>query len=34
MYLGLLLNVINSGVKLLTASLVLDVITAWGVPCL
>ena len=30
MYLGLLLNVINSGVKLLTASLVLDVITAWG----
>ncbi len=30
MYLGLVLNVINSGVKLLTASLVLDVITGWG----
>lgn len=32
MYLGLLLTLINSGVKLLTASLVLDVITAWGLP--
>lgn len=32
MLLGLLLNVINSGVKLLTASLVLDVITGWGLP--
>jgi SSS family transporter len=32
MYLGLILNIINSGVKLLTASLVLDVITAWGLP--
>ena len=32
MYLGLLLTVINSGVKLLTASLVLDVITGWGIP--
>lgn len=32
MYLGLILNIINSGVKLLTASLVLDVITAWGIP--
>ena len=32
MCLGLLLNVINSGVKLLTASLVLDVITGWGLP--
>ncbi|MEM7077022.1 MAG: hypothetical protein AAF513_00210 [Pseudomonadota bacterium] len=32
MYLGLLLNLINSGVKLLTASLVLDVITGWGIP--
>jgi len=32
MYLGLLLTVINSGVKLLTASLVLDVITGWGLP--
>lgn len=32
MYLGLVLNVINSGVKLLTASLVLDVITGWGLP--
>ena len=30
MGLGLLLGVINSGVKLLTASLVLDVITGWG----
>lgn len=32
MYLGLVLNIINSGVKLLTASLVLDVITGWGLP--
>ena len=32
MLLGLLLNVITSGVKLLTASIVLDVITGWGVP--
>ena len=32
MYLGLLLTIINSGVKLLTASLVLDVITGWGLP--
>ena len=32
MYLGLALTVINSGVKLLTASLVLDVITGWGIP--
>ncbi|XOV83279.1 MAG: hypothetical protein ACFHXK_20805 [bacterium] len=32
MYLGLLLTLINSGVKLLTASLVLDVITGWGLP--
>jgi len=32
MYLGLLLTIINSGVKLLTASLVLDVITGWGIP--
>ncbi|MCP5180472.1 MAG: hypothetical protein H6993_01350 [Pseudomonadales bacterium] len=32
MWLGLVLNVINSGIKLLTASLVLDVITAWGLP--
>ncbi|MEM9622314.1 MAG: hypothetical protein AAF993_11725 [Pseudomonadota bacterium] len=32
MYLGLLLNVINSGVKILAASLVLDVITGWGIP--
>lgn len=32
MLLGLLLNVINSGVKLLTASLVLDVVTGWGLP--
>ena len=31
MLLGLVLNVINSGVKLLTASLVLDVITGWGI---
>lgn len=31
MLLGLALNVINSGVKLLTASLVLDVITGWGI---
>lgn len=30
MYLGLLLNLINSAVKLLTASLVLDVISGWG----
>lgn len=30
MLLGLLLTIINSGVKLLTASLVLDVITGWG----
>ena len=30
MYLGLVLNLINSGVKLLTASLVLDVISGWG----
>jgi Na+/proline symporter len=32
MYLGLVLNVINSGVKLLTASLVLDVVSGWGLP--
>ena len=32
MYLGLLLTIINAGVKLLTASLVLDVITGWGIP--
>jgi len=32
MYLGLVLNVINSGVKILAASLVLDVITGWGIP--
>ena len=32
MGLGLVLSVINSGVKLLTASLVLDVITGWGLP--
>ena len=32
MYLGLVLTVINSGVKLLTASLVLDVISGWGLP--
>lgn len=32
MYLGLVLTIINSGVKLLTASLVLDVITDWGLP--
>ena len=32
MYLGLVLTIINSGVKLLTASLVLDVITGWGIP--
>jgi SSS family transporter len=32
MCLGLLLTIINSGVKLLTASLVLDVITGWGLP--
>ena len=32
MVLGLILNVITSGVKLLTASIVLDVITAWGIP--
>ncbi len=32
MYLGLLLTIINSGVKLLTASLVLDVISGWGLP--
>lgn len=30
MYLGLLLTTINSAVKLLTASLVLDVISGWG----
>ena len=30
MYLGLILNIINSGIKLLTAALVLDVITGWG----
>ena len=30
--LGLVLTVINSGVKLLTASLVLDVISGWGLP--
>jgi Na+/proline symporter len=30
MGLGLLLNTINAGVKLLTASLVLDVISGWG----
>ncbi len=32
MVLGLLLGIINSGVKLLTAGLVLDVITGWGLP--
>lgn len=32
MVIGLVLNVINSGIKLLTASLVLDVITGWGLP--
>ena len=32
MVLGLVLNVITSGVKLLTASIVLDVITGWGIP--
>lgn len=32
MVLGLILNIINSGIKLLTASLVLDVITGWGIP--
>lgn len=32
MYLGLVLNVINSAIKLLTASLVLDVISDWGLP--
>ncbi len=32
MYLGLVLNIINSGVKILAASLVLDVITGWGLP--
>ena len=32
MYLGLVLTIINAGVKLLTASLVLDVITGWGIP--
>lgn len=32
MVLGLILNVINTGIKLLTASLVLDVITDWGIP--
>ena len=32
MYLGLVLTVINAGVKLLTVSLVLDVITGWGLP--
>lgn len=30
MALGLLLNTVNSGVKLLTASLVLDVMSGWG----
>ncbi|MEM7097375.1 MAG: hypothetical protein AAF541_03880 [Pseudomonadota bacterium] len=30
MYLGLVLNVINSGVKVLAASLVLEAITGWG----
>ena len=30
--LGLVLTLINSGIKLLTASLVLDVITGWGLP--
>ena len=30
MLLGLLLGIINSGVKLLTASLVLDVVSGWG----
>ena len=32
MIVGLALNTINSGIKLLTASLVLDVITGWGLP--
>jgi len=32
MVLGLVLNIINSGVKLLAASVVLDVITGWGIP--
>ena len=32
MGLGLILNLINSGVKVLAASVVLDVITGWGVP--
>jgi len=32
MVLGLVLNIINTGIKLLTASLVLDVITDWGIP--
>ena len=32
MIVGLILNIINSGIKLLTASLVLDVITGWGIP--
>ena len=32
MVLGLILNVINSGIKLLTAALVLDVISGWGIP--
>ena len=31
MYLGLVLGVINSGVKLLTAALVLDVLVGWGI---
>ena len=32
MLIGLLLGVINSGVKLLTAALVLDVMVGWGIP--
>ena len=32
MFMGLVLTVINAGVKLLTASLVLDVISGWGIP--
>ena len=32
MWIGLGLNVINSAIKLLTASIVLDVITGWGLP--
>ena len=31
MYLGLALNVLNSGIKVLAASLVLEVITGWGI---